>query len=488
MKKVFFILLGLSIGTISIVSAQIAASKDRLQQYVYTLAADSMKGRGINSPESRMAAEYIIKQFEMVGVKPFGGYYLHPFTFSEGPIRTFGNNIIGVVEGSDPLLKNEFILIGAHYDHLGYELKDGKPIVYNGADDNASGVATIIEMGQLLAMQKETLKRSVIIIAFDGEESGLKGSTQIVLDSIIPVKQVKLMVSVDMVGMLKANEYLNLKGSATLEDGNNIFEGLAAKHGITLKHLGPTVESRTDTNPFGAIGIPSIAPTTGTKSPYHEPEDDANLLDYEGMATISDFLTDMVVQLSGNETLIAASSFTNKVKHGGIPFFTSGVKIGLGTSKHNYPNQFYRAKPLFAAQAGVYGRLRLTHRIAIQPEVQYETNGSKISTGNMRFHSINIPFNLLYDCIKNNTFDNHIYLMLGGYYSYSFAGTIDGKKMDFDDQFNRIDYGINVGITMEIMGIQAGFVVKRGLPNILKHGEDGDQRNTEGFFTMGIRF
>ena len=78
--------------------------------------------------------------------------------------------------------------------------------------------------------------------------------------------------------------------------------------------------------------------------------------------------------------------------------------------------------------------------------------------------------------------------MLGGYYSYSFAGTIDGKKMDFDDQFNRIDYGINVGITMEIMGIQAGFVVKRGLPNILKHGEDGDQRNTEGFFTMGIRF
>lgn len=488
MKKSLIILFALALGSVSIVSAQISASKDRLEQYVYTLAADSMKGRGINSPESRMAAKYIVKQFELVGVKPFGGHYLYPFSFKEGAVAAYGNNIIGVVEGSDPLLKNEYIVIGAHYDHMGSEFKDGKEIIYNGADDNASGVATIIEMGHLLAMQKESLKRSVIIIAFDGEESGLKGSDQVVSDSIIPVKKVKLMVSVDMVGMLKDNGCLNLKGSATLDNGNAIFEGLAAKHEIKLKRLGSNVESRTDTNPFGEIGIPSISPNTGAKSPYHKPEDDAHLLDYEGMATITDFLTETIVQLSGQEPLLATSSFTRKAKHCGVPFFATGVKVGLGSSKHDYPGEFYRAKPLFAGQVGVFGRLRLANKIAIQAEVQYETTGCKIDSGNVRIHSLNVPCNLLLDIARNNMFDNHMYLVFGGYYNYSFAGKIDGRKMNFDDQFNRIDYGINYGITFEVLGIQTGFLVKHGLTNILKHNAIGDIKNTAGYITLGFRF
>lgn len=123
----------------------------RLKQHVYLLASDSLRGRNAGSEDAAKAADYIIKQFEEIGVKPY---------FEEGWFQTFekyGNtykNIVGVLPGNDPVLKNEYLVIGAHYDHLGYYEStnaDGTPktVVYNGADDNASGTAT--EMGMDLS-------------------------------------------------------------------------------------------------------------------------------------------------------------------------------------------------------------------------------------------------------------------------------------------------------------------------------------------------
>lgn len=410
MRKVFVVFIGLTIGVTSVGLAQTSAVKENLSRHVYTLAADSMKGRGIGSVESRMAADYIVKQFEQNGVKPYGGNFIHSFSFKQGAVRAYGNNIIGVVEGSDPVLKNEYIVVGGHYDHMGYDLKDGKVIPYNGADDNASGVATVIELGRMLALQPEKLKRSVLLIAFDGEESGLKGSTAMVEDSVIPVDKVKLMISIDMVGMLKANKVLNLKGSATLDNGNAVFEALASKHGIVLNDLGMIVENRTDTNPFGHIGIPAIAPTTGTLSPYHKPEDDANLLDYDGMTTITDFLAETVIQLSEQDKVVANSSFKNGAKKGGGHRFTAGARVGIGSSHQDYPDDFFQAKALLAAQVGVYGRLRLSHKFYIQPEVQYETFASKTGLGNMRTHAINTPCSILFALAGNDMFDSHFFL------------------------------------------------------------------------------
>ena len=277
MRKNYLLPLLILLLTTGMAAAQVSSSKEILQQHVYTLAADSMKGRGINTNESLVATDYIIKQLELNGVKPFGGQFRYPFSFKQGTVRAFGNNIVGVVEGSDSILKNEYIVVGAHYDHLGYDLTENKTIIFNGADDNASGVATILEMGRILVQNQAQLKRSVILVAFDGEESGLKGSSSLVKDSAFPIAHVKAMLSIDMVGMLSANKGLNLKGSATLNGGNLFFESIAQKHSISLKELGEVVENRTDTSPFGRLGIPSFAPTTGTLSPYHKPEDDANL-------------------------------------------------------------------------------------------------------------------------------------------------------------------------------------------------------------------
>jgi len=488
MRKRILVLIGLSLWVGSLASAQTTASKEMLSKHVYTLAADSMMGRAIGSPQSRMAADYITKQMELVGVKPYGGHYLYPFSFKQVAMRAYGNNIVGIVEGSDPNLKDEYIVVGAHYDHMGYDHVDGKDIVYNGADDNASGVATILEIGRLLSMQKEMLKRSVIIIAFDGEESGLKGSTQVVADSVIPIGKVKLMISVDMVGMLSTNNSLNLKGSATMDNGDAVFTELAAKHGIVLTEMGLTVENRTDTNPFGRIGIPAIAPTTGTLSPYHKPGDDANLLDYQGMVTITDFLVETIIQLSGQESLVASASFAGKAKQGKSKFFTSGVRIAVGSSKHKYPDEFYRAKSLYAAQVGVYGRVKLSKRFFIQPEIQYETMGSETAGGNMRTHALNTPCTFLFAYMNNDMMDVHAYLMFGGYHSYTFAGYVDGKKIDFDNQINRTDYGLTYGISIEVMNYQFGVITKHGLVDILNTNVSGNIRNSATYLTLGYRF
>jgi hypothetical protein len=185
---------------------------------------------------------------------------------------------------------------------------------------------------------------------------------------------------------------------------------------------------------------------------------------------------------------LATASLARKAKHGGVSIYTTGLKVGLGKSMHNYPDEFYQAKLLFAAQVGVYGRLRLTKRLVIQPEVQYETIGSKTALGNMRTHAVITPCNLLFDLLRKNTLDNHIFLVFGGYYSHSFAGRIDGKKIDFNNQYNSNDYGLNYGISFEVVGIQVGFLAKQGLTNILKQGADGDIRNTALYMTLGFRF
>lgn len=468
--------------------AQVSGSKELLKQHVYTLAADSMKGRGINSPESRIAADYIVKQLELNGVKPLAGHFLYPFSFKLGAVRAFGNNIVGVVEGSDPILKSEYIVIGAHYDHVGYDLDGNKTVVYNGADDNASGVATIIEMGRILVQNQAKLKRSVIIVAFDGEESGLKGSSALVKDGDFPTASVKAMVSVDMVGMLNANKGLNLKGSSTLEGGDLLFEEIASRYGILLKELGMVVENRTDTSPFGRMGIPAFAPTTGTLSPYHKPGDDADLLDYEGMVTITDFLDDVVMALSEREPVVANRSFTAKTKNAGVALFSSGFKVGLGPSYQDYPDQFYQAKALFAAQVGVFGRVRLSRRVSLQPEVLYETYASKTAQGNMRIHALNTPCNFLFDLVANDMVDSHLYVVMGGYHSYAFAGNVGSKKVDFENQINRTDYGISYGISMEVMSFMVGFTVKQGLTDVLNSKLSGNIRNKASFFSLGYKF
>lgn len=471
------------------VFSQQAISSDSLQKHVYLLASDNLEGRSIGTKGADMAAQYIVQQFKSIGIKPFTPDYYHHFVYKSGAISSEGKNIIGIIEGSDPILKNEYIVLGAHYDHIGYYFKNGDKIIYNGADDNASGVASVIELSRAILENKTQFKRSIILVAFDGEESGLNGSTWFINDKLLPTKQIKLMMSIDMVGMLSKNEGLELDGVQTLKNGGIIAQQIATKLNFPIKTKTKALSLRTDTKPFGEAGIAAIHISTGTLSPYHKPEDDADLLDYKGMAFISQFIYCFTLKTANLDSNLLVSKIQRKKRDGEFNFYIKpGVRLNLGSAYHNYPDQYYRGKNGFAVQAGLYAHINIINFIVLQPEIVYETIGSESSNGNFRSHSISTPVNLLLRIAGNDTYDTWSYLELGGYYTHHFSGKDGSVDIDYTNTFNPEEYGLNVGFLINISKVQIGITRKIGLTNLYQDKTVGNIHNSALMGKIGVRF
>ena len=307
MKKTHILLLSITVLSVLFSGKAGAQSrKERLQDHVYYLAADSLRGRKAGTPDATKAAEYIIREYESAGLKPLfrEGWY-DRFTRSNDHDSDF-KNVVGLIEGSDPALRSECIVIGAHYDHLGVRQEK----IYNGADDNASGSAAVIEIARALAGARP--RRSIIIAAFDAEEIGLVGSKHLAerLDTL--GFHIKLMMSVDMVGWLKAGKALKLEGVATIKDGKKIMKAQAGSLTLNLKRFERSIFTATDTERFAELGIPTLAVTTGLKSPYHKPEDDADLIDYDGLDQVTGYLTDLTTDLATRDRFAGSGRFAPK--------------------------------------------------------------------------------------------------------------------------------------------------------------------------------
>lgn len=459
---------------------------EKLKKHVYTLADDSLMGRGFGTQGGRMAEEYIVSQFKDAGISPWNGSFEHPFINARMMVKIEGCNIIGWVEGSDPILKDEFIVVGAHYDHVAYRIEDGKKIVYNGADDNASGTATVIELGRWLTKNRHLLKRSVILIAFDGEEAGLIGSNYLVKSEQIPVDKVKVMFSLDMTGMLSKYGGIDLVGNETLDNGATLLNDLAAKHSITVKNDGKKIEGQTDTAPFGKKGIPSVHVFTSTVSPYHQPEDDANLLDYDGMIKIAEFMTDVIVQLSSTETLTPDKQFLASVSGKGLRF-KAGFRLGMGAANHNYQDEFFYSKSIFAFNAGLFSQIRFSKKFSVQPELLYQSVGGKYASGTIRTHEITVPLNFRFRLfsVMDDIVENQSYIFVGPYYSYRFAGKADGESMDFDADFYNEDFGIQYGVGFELMKTQLQITGSISLKSL---GRTADVMQQSSIISLGFQF
>lgn len=467
-------------------SAQFTTPPENLKEHVFILASDTLLGRGFGTPQGLKAAHYIAEQFEKAGIEAYEGTYLHPFNHRKGILNIPGNNVIGVVRGSDPELQEEFIVLGAHYDHLGWKMVAGDRVVYNGADDNATGSSSIIEIGRNLAANRASLGRSVILVAFDGEESGLIGSKHFLNDSMVPPHQIKLMFSLDMVGMVEAHKGLDMKGIALLNDADYLVGELAEKYQMNITKATKKIEQRTDTAPFGKMGIPAVAPTSGTESPYHKPEDTAEKLDYEGMARVAGYMTDATLYLSTRSSLSEMSGVTEgeePVQY--TKLFRTGLRLNTGTSQHNYRDQYYKGKDIFATSIGLLTNFRLSGNFHLQAEGLYETKGSEHSDGVFRTHSLTIPLNLMLMTDEDQFV--RFYTQFGGYFSHHFGGNISGTPIDFDNDFNKQEYGLTFGIGLEGMGIQMGVIFQRGLSDLNQLA--GDRMNHQNiYFTLGYMF
>jgi len=466
--------------------SQISTSSENLEKHVYILASDSLMGRGFGAEGGEQAAFYIVESFKEAGIKPLQKNYFHHFNYRTGILNIDGTNIVGWVEGSDPALKNEYIVLGAHYDHLGWKVDGSDTVVYNGADDNASGTASIIEIGRSLVANRDRLKRSVILVAFDGEESGLCGSERFLYDSIVDPQQIKAMFSLDMIGMYEESGGVQMKGMGTLDNGMDLMERVREKYPVEVTKTSKSIPIRTDTGPFGAKGIPSIQATTGFRSsPYHKPEDDSDKLEYDGMVKICDFVTELTLELSNEPELVAISNI-EKEGEDKKQVFHLGLRVNTGTNLHNYKDDYFKAKCVFAGSAGLFVQLRLNEYLSLQPEVLYEWKGSQHELGTIRTHSVTTPLSVM--VTSKDNFGFRTYVQVGGYYCYTFDGKIDDTALDFDTEYSEHGAGILYGFGFEAMMMRIGCYFRNGFTNILQDDSLGKITN-EGFYvSLGYVF
>lgn len=304
------------------------------------------------------------------------------------------SNVVGVLEGTDPQLKNEVIIIGAHYDHLGRggegSLATREGDIHHGADDNASGTAGLLELARLLSQEREKLRRTVVFIAFSGEEEGLIGSSFYVANPARPLEQTIAMINMDMIGRLK-EKALMIGGVGTalewrgwVEEANKGFHVSVDPMGARPPQASPTLDTTTaaaaqktasieapiivtgsngrtvavatpserfalrlnedgfgpsDHSSFYAKRVPVLFFFTGSHEDYHKPSDTADRINYVGESRVLEFVREMVYDLQASDkrpTFAVAKTEANtrstgfRVSLGTIPSYaesTDGLKL-----------------------------------------------------------------------------------------------------------------------------------------------------------------
>jgi len=456
--------------------------KERLEQHVYTLASDSLRGRKAGTEYARKAADYIVKQFEEIGIEPyFENSYLQ--TFRKGKFQ----NIVGIFRGNDAVLKDEYIVVGAHYDHIG---ASGK-VINNGADDNASGTAALIELGRELKRNQSNLKRSVMLIAFDAEESGLVGSSHFVFRSEAPVENIKLMISLDMIGWYKASGKVKYIGSGTIKDGNNlILNPQLIPSG--LKVVAEKFETKyflvgaTDTQPFALKRIPTLWAFTGFKSPYHTPQDEAHLIDYDGMALITEHLTNLTETVSRDTALEPSGKFAKS--HIPRRRINYSLTANFGSSYYKNAEDKNDSK-----SANISFGVGFTPQVnfgcfAIRPELHYDRIQIQQPDGKIATNRITVPLNLVLQTPEYMFFGGDIFF--GGYYSYLLGGKQDGEKLNFENTFNRTEAGLTFGFGWHMKPFSIGITGRTALTDFTKipNANNAHLRNRTLYTTMRYMF
>ncbi|MGB5363086.1 MAG: M28 family peptidase, partial [Aureibaculum sp.] len=294
MKKLLFIVLFASI----VACKKEYTPENKMKEDVSFLADDKLEGRQTGTPGEKAAATYIADRFKEIGLEPKGtNGYFQEFSFKPktGPHQEVkytmvnadssitGTNVIGYIDNKAA----RTIVVGAHYDHLGYggegSLYRGEDkAIHNGADDNASGVAVMLNLASKL--KNSNKGNNYLFMSFSGEEIGLLGSNYFVKNSTINVDSVNYMLNMDMVGRLKKDSTLAVYGVGTapifkqvINASNNKFKIIENESGV-----GPS-----DHTSFYLSDVPVLHFFTGQHEDYHKPSDDSEKLNYEGMEAIS---------------------------------------------------------------------------------------------------------------------------------------------------------------------------------------------------------
>jgi hypothetical protein len=277
--------------------ASIQAAEARA--HVVALADDAFEGREGGTRGGRAAGAYVVGHLEKLGLEPAGdnGSYYQQF----GGMR----NILALARGSDPAVANELVVVGAHYDHVGYGNSSNSHgpfgFVHNGADDNASGVAGLIEMIEALQHLPQRPRRPILFAFWDGEEKGLLGSYHFLRVRPAAVSQMPIVFSVnmDMIGRLRG-ERLEIYGARTAMGlRREVVQANNRPGGQPLELVfNWAIEEDSDHYPFIAARIPTIMFHTGLHDQYHRPSDDVQLVNFAGIEPVARLALDFVVAIA----------------------------------------------------------------------------------------------------------------------------------------------------------------------------------------------
>ena len=285
-----------------------------LQEDVRVLASDSLLGRETGKEGAEKAAVYLEKRMRDLQLQPFDTDDDYTQDFSFQPRKdphsevTFGTaadssvhakNLLGYIDNGG----SRTVILGAHYDHLGMggegSLYRGEPAIHNGADDNASGVATLLKLAKMLQEWPEA-KDNYLIILFSGEEIGLLGSNFFAKNPTLDLDQVAYMINLDMVGRLREDKTLSVSGTGTTPVWPQMLNSLNPGFKLVLDESGVGPSDHTS---FYLQDIPVLHFFTGQHEDYHKPTDDAEKLNYEGMEEIAAYLFDLVKAMQGQEEI-----------------------------------------------------------------------------------------------------------------------------------------------------------------------------------------
>ena len=320
--------------------------KVTMKEDVVALADDLLEGRETGTLGERLASEYIAKRFKDLNLIPKGtdGYYQsfvfkpssNPhekagFIYSEEDSTVTGRNLVSYIDNK----AETTVVIGAHYDHLGFggdgSLYRGEiEAIHNGADDNASGVAILLDLAQRLGVKGNLSGNNYLFIAFSGEEMGLLGSNYFVKNPTIDTKKVSYMINMDMVGRLNEEKTVAVHGVGT----SPIFKQtlFANKDSLNIAEhesgIGPS-----DHTSFYLADIPVLHFFTGQHTDYHKPSDDSDKLNYQGMELIANYIYNVIADLDDNGQLAFRKT---KNESEDVPAF----KVALGV----VPDYLYTGK------------------------------------------------------------------------------------------------------------------------------------------------
>jgi hypothetical protein len=276
--------IALAVERAELIAAVNSITKEEAKTVVDMLSDDSFEGREAGSRGGRAAGNFLMKEMERHGLAPAGdgGTYFQGFNASS-------RNILGLIEGSDPQLKNEVVLIGAHYDHVGYGRQNNSfgpfGYVHNGADDNASGVAGVLEIMGALKQLSEPPRRSILLVFWDAEEQGLLGSSHWLSAPTLRGKSLVAAINLDMIGRLR-NTRLEVYGTRTTTGLRRAISEANREAALDID-FNWKMKADSDHWPFFTRSIPTIMFHTGLHENYHRPSDDAHTINPEGIAGVT---------------------------------------------------------------------------------------------------------------------------------------------------------------------------------------------------------